>query len=64
MPSVKQIIYINTDKPSITIYNRTPKPNQWLNVDHTNLNEKVKILNRSVAMTKIYQRIEFEIKQK
>jgi Uma2 family endonuclease len=64
MPSVKQIIYINTEKPSIIVFNRTPKPNQWLNVDYTNMNEKVKILNRSLPMTKIYQRIEFQLKQK
>jgi Uma2 family endonuclease len=64
MPSVKQIIYINTDKPAITVYNRTQKPNQWLNVDYTNINEKVKILNRSLAMTKIYQKVDFELKNK
>jgi Uma2 family endonuclease len=64
IPSVKQIIYIDTNKPYIIVYNRTAKPNQWLNVDYTDLNEKVKILNRSLAMTKIYKKVEFEIKSK
>lgn len=64
IPSVKQIIYINTDKPSIIVFNRTPKPNQWLNVDYTDMTEKVKILNRTLAMKKIYQRLEFPLKQK
>jgi Uma2 family endonuclease len=64
MQSVKQIIYINTDKPAITVFNRTQKPNQWLNVDYTNMTEKVKILNRSLAMTKIYKKVDFELKSK
>lgn len=64
MPSLKQIIYINTDKPSIVVYSKTSKPNQWLNVDYTTMSEKVKILNRSLAMTKIYQKVDFEYKTK
>jgi Uma2 family endonuclease len=64
IPSVKQIIYINTDKPAITVFNRTQKPNQWLNLDYSNMNEKVKILNRSLAMTKIYQKVDFDVKNK
>lgn len=60
IPSLQQIIYIETEQPRVTIYNRTPKPNQWLNVDYVDMAQKVKILNRSLAMTKIYKKITFE----
>jgi Uma2 family endonuclease len=60
IPSVQQIIYIETDQALVTVYNRTAKPNQWLNVDYVDMSQKVKILNRSLPMTKIYKKVEFQ----
>jgi Uma2 family endonuclease len=53
--SVQQIIYIETATLKVTTYNRTNKPNRWLSIDYKNELLKVKILNKFIALGKIYK---------
>jgi Uma2 family endonuclease len=59
IPSVQQIIYIETKMMKITTFNKMPKDNHWLNIDYKSVNDKVKILNKSVSISKIYQNVIF-----
>ena len=60
MPSVKQIIYIETESTRVTSFQRTPKAGQWLNIDYIDLTQKCKILNKHVSLSKIYKNVIFE----
>ena len=54
MPSIQQIIYIESTKLKVTTHNRTPKPVHWLSIDYKNLDFKVKVLNEFIPLRKIY----------
>lgn len=55
IPTVQQIIYIESTSLKVTTFNRTSKPNHWLTIDYKNPDFKVKILNKFVPMSKIYK---------
>lgn len=55
IPSVQQILYIDSETLKVTVHNRTNKPNQWLTVDYRDATQSVKILNKNLLLSKIYQ---------
>jgi Uma2 family endonuclease len=57
IPSVQQIVFVESNALKLTTYNRTTKPDQWLNIDYKNLEQKVKILNKSIVLNKIYKNV-------
>lgn len=59
MPTVQQIVYIESTQPKIRIFNRTSKPERWLEITYSNMFDKVKILNHQIPMTKIFQDVIF-----
>ena len=59
IPSVQQIIYIESTQLKVTTHNRTPKPDHWLSIDYKNLDFKVKVLNKFIPMRKIYNNTTF-----
>jgi Uma2 family endonuclease len=59
MPSVQQIIYIESTKLKVTTHNRTSKPDHWLSIDYKNLDFKVKVLNKFIPLRKIYNNTSF-----
>jgi Uma2 family endonuclease len=59
MPSVQQIIYIESTKLKVTTHNRTPKADHWLSIDYKNLDFKVKVLNKFIPLRKIYNNTSF-----
>jgi Uma2 family endonuclease len=59
MPSVQQIIYIESTQLRVTTHNRTPKPDHWLSIDYKNLDFKVKVLNKFIPLRKIYNNTTF-----
>jgi Uma2 family endonuclease len=59
MPSVQQIIYIESTQLKVTTHNRTSKPDHWLSIDYKNLDFKVKVLNKFIPLLKIYNNTSF-----
>ncbi len=59
MPSVQQIVYIESTQPRIRIFNRTNRPERWLEITYSNMSEKVRILNHQISMAKIFQDVVF-----
>jgi Uma2 family endonuclease len=59
IPSLKHIIYIEQSKIHVQVYTRTRRPNEWQNVDYFDLNDKIKVLGKSISLKKIYQKVVF-----
>jgi Uma2 family endonuclease len=57
MPSVQHIIFIETSRLHIANYTRTNKPNQWLVTTVQDAQQKLKILNKSVLVSKVYKNV-------
>jgi Uma2 family endonuclease len=58
MPSVENILYVDSTQYKVTVYKRTSKPNQWLKTEYLDMNQKVKILNKNILLSKIYKDVE------
>lgn len=61
IPSLQNIIFIEQDKPHISIYSRTKRPNEWLNTDLTDLTQKIRVLNNNFPLSKIYSKVIFAV---
>ena len=55
IPSVQQILYIDSETLKVTVHNRTNKPDHWLTVDYREASQQVKVLNKNLLLSKIYQ---------
>ena len=60
IPTLQHIIFIEQDKPHVSTYSRTKRPNEWLNVDIKDLTQKIKILGNSFPLSKIYRKVIFQ----
>lgn len=58
IPSLKHILYIEQNRPFVTIYTRKGKTNKWENTDYDDLNDFV-ILDKDlkISMQKIYKKV-------
>ncbi|MBL7818716.1 MAG: Uma2 family endonuclease [Saprospiraceae bacterium] len=61
IPTLQNIIFIEQDKPHISIYSRTKRPNEWLNADLTDLTQKIRVLGTNFPLSKIYNKVIFTI---
>lgn len=61
IPSLQNIIFIEQNKPHISLYSRTKRPNEWLNIDVTDLTQKVRILGTNFLLSKIYRKVIFTV---
>lgn len=61
IPTLQNIIFIEQDKPHISIYSRTKRPNEWLNIDVTDLTQKIRVLGVNFPLSKIYRKVIFTI---
>jgi Uma2 family endonuclease len=59
LESLQQIIFINQDKLEVESYERTDKPNTWLNQTLTNSEESLLIHEKPIALKEIYRNIQF-----
>ncbi len=59
IPSLKHIIYVEQNKPHVQVFNRTKRPNEWLNVDYFDLEQKIKVLGKFVSLKNIYKKVIF-----
>ena len=61
IPTLQNIIFIEQNKPHISIYSRTKRPNEWLNLDVNDLTQKIRVLGSNFPLFKIYNKVIFEI---
>ena len=61
IPSLKHIIFIEPNKPHIQVFNRTKRPNEWQNVDFFDLEQKIRVLNKSISLKTIYKKVIFTV---
>ena len=61
MPSVQHIVFIDQNKPHIEVFSRTKKPNEWLDSDFKNLDERVRILGKYFSLKNIYDKVIFNL---
>ena len=59
MPTVQQIVYIESQQPRLRVFSRTNKPEQWLEMMYKEPMLKAKILNRHFSLSKIYRDVSF-----
>lgn len=59
LESLQQIIFINLDKLEVESYERTDKPNTWLNQTFTNSEESLMIHEKHVLLSDMYRNIQF-----
>jgi len=58
IPSLKHILYIEQDRPFVSVFNRKGKTSIWENIDYDNLNDSVALnKNLRISMKKIYKKI-------
>lgn len=60
MPSLQHIVFVEQDKPYITVFSRTKRPNEWLNTDYYDMNERIRILGKNFSLKNIYDKVIFK----
>lgn len=61
IPTLQNIVFIEQNKPHISIYSRTKRPNEWLNMDVTDLTQKIRVLGTNFPLAKIYRKVIFTV---
>jgi Uma2 family endonuclease len=59
IPSIRQIIYADSQKPHITVYDRIENSRQWLNTDYDKQEDTFLIHNTPVSLQSVYQDVFF-----
>ncbi len=60
LESLKQIIFVNQDKMAVETYERTDRPNTWLNRTFSKPEEALTIEGKPIQLKDIYRNIEFD----
>lgn len=60
MPSLQHIVFIEQDKPNVTVFSRTKRPNEWLNTDYFDLSQKIRMMGKYFALKDIYDKVIFK----
>lgn len=61
-PSLQQIFYIHQHTPLVTVYTRTPNPNQWLSEDFIDLNASISFAGKEITLAQLYHQVLFSDK--
>ena len=59
--SLQQLIYINPQKVSVSVFSRSENPNIWLNQDFYDLQDTIIIGGSSILLSAIYRKIKFSV---
>jgi Uma2 family endonuclease len=59
IPTLRQIIYVDSARPYVTVYERTDDGRQWLNTDYERADEALSIHGTAVTLQQIYQDVFF-----
>lgn len=62
IPSLQHIIFVEQNKPYITVFTRTKKPNEWLNTDYKDLTQRIRILGKYISLQQLYDEVTFKLK--
>lgn len=60
IPSLRQVIYVDSQKPYVTVYERLEDTRQWLNTDFEKAEDSFLINGVPVTLQAIYQDVFFE----
>lgn len=58
--SLKQVIYVNPQKVSVSTFIRSENPNAWINQDFYSLEDSITVEDASISLADIYRKIVFE----
>lgn len=58
--SLKQVIYINPQKVSVSTFIRSENPNAWINQDFYSLEDSIIVEGMNILLSDIYRKIRFE----
>ena len=58
--SLKQVIYINPQKGSVSTFIRSENPNAWINQDFYSLEDSIIVEGMNILLSDIYRKIRFE----
>ena len=59
MPSVKHIVYLEQDRPFVTVFTRIGDTDKWINVDYDNLEQSFEVLGKTVPLKELYLKVNF-----
>jgi Uma2 family endonuclease len=59
LESLKQIIFVNQKKVSISSYIRSEKPNVWINQDFHSLEDNLIVEDAEIPLSAIYKKVKF-----
>jgi len=59
IPSLKYILYIEQDRPFVSVFTRKGKSAKWENIDYDTLTNTIEIGNASISLKRIYNKITF-----
>lgn len=59
VPTLQYLVYAAQDRPYITVYERTDRPDVWINTDYKSLDSVAKLGDLSLPLTEIYHKIQF-----
>ena len=59
IPSLQHIIFVEQHKPYISVFTKTKKPNEWLNADYNDLNQRIRILGKNISLQHLYDKVTF-----
>lgn len=60
IPSLRQIIYLESTKMFVTVYERSDDSPQWINTDYSRPEDVVLVNSRPVTLAEIYRKVTFE----
>jgi len=61
IPSLRQIIYVESAKPFITVYEREQDGRQWINTDYSRMDEQFIVYGQPVALEEIYRKVKWPV---
>lgn len=61
-PSVRHILYLEQDRPFVTVYDRIGDESRWETADYNSLGQSVMILGQAVPLEKIYENVALNLK--
>lgn len=58
VPTLQYLVYAAQDRPYLTVYERTDKPNVWLNTDYKTFDSSAKLGDLVLPLREIYHKIQ------
>jgi len=59
IPTMKYILFIDEERPYVSLFIRSEKSSIWENTDYDNLKDTIKIEGISISLERIYNKIGF-----